>query len=208
MLTTDYPTHSMLDGATLASRLWARASLRLWQRRALINVRRGRKGTPTICAGAPISHLDLTLMRNAAAFHAGLRWQQWSQAVAGTRAAQPWHVIEAQHRADPAKLSLEQARKRFDDQPRINAMRLHNAANPTAPQLDVHEVEVYQAGYQAYQHYHAMTALCGDAMMPTAGDRLQPASDSLADRINYLATATRLLDSLPGPQRIAAVTVV
>ena len=208
LLTAGCPGQPPLDdGIVLCSRWWARGKLRVWQRAALVNLRHDGNGIPAVCAGGPIGYLDLAGMRAAAGFHAGLRWHQWSQAVDGTRAAQPWHVIEAQHRADPGKLPFAQARRRFLDQPRINAMHLSNAANPAAPQLDFAEIEMFQAGYQAYQHYHALTALCGDALMPADGERLQPAGDALADRISYLADAARLLESLPRKQCVVAVTL-
>lgn len=208
MLTAGYPAHPAFDDrTTFTSRFWAMRKLPFWHRRQLINVRRGRKGTPADCAGGPLAYLNLALMRNAAGFHAGLRWQQWHQTVAGTRAARPWHEFDAEHRANPAKLSLDAARARFWHQPRINAMRAYNAANPSAAPLDPYEVEMFQAGQQAHQHYHAMYAVCGDALMPLTGQRIQPASDSLADRLTYLGHTTRLLRNLPATQRIAAIAV-
>jgi hypothetical protein len=193
MLTTGSPAHTGFDdGTTFATRFWAVPHLRFWHRRHLINVRPGHTGTPTSCAGGPLSHLDLTLMRAAAGFHAGMRWQQWQQAVAGTRPARPWHDLAAEHRANPAKVSHEDARTRFLAQPRINAMRAYTAANPAAVPLDPYDLEMYQAGQQAYQHYHAMYAICADALMPPSGDRIHPASDSLADRLTYLAQAKRI----------------
>jgi hypothetical protein len=208
MLTTAHPAHPAFDDTTtFSTRFWATPKLRLWHRRQLINVRRGRKGTPTGCAGGRLSHLNLTLMRNTAGFHAGMRWQQWHQAVTGTRPARPWHEFAAEHRANPAKVRLDEARTRFFAQSRINAMRAYTAANPAAVPLDPYEVEMYQAGQQAYQHYHAMYVICADAIMPLSGDRIQPASDSLADRLTYLHQVTRLLHNLAATQRIAAISL-
>jgi hypothetical protein len=208
MLTAGYPTHPAFDdGARFSSRFWVIPKLRFWHRSHLINVRRGRKGTPTSCAGGRLSHLDLTLMRDAAGFYAGMRWQQWHQAVAGTRAARPWHEFDTDRRTNPTKVSHDDARTRFLAQPRINAMRAYTAANPTASALDPYEVEMYQAGQQAYQHYHAMQALCADAIMPPAGDRIEPASDSLADRLTYLHQVIRLMHNFTATQRIAAISV-
>jgi hypothetical protein len=208
MLTAGYPAHSQFGGtATLSPRLWATPKLRIWQRRALFAAQRGRKGNPTVCAGGPVARLHLIGLRDAAGFHAALRWQQWAGAVAGTRSARPLREFEAEHLANPAKMSMAEARRRFYDQPRINAMRIFNEANYTAAPLDVDEVEMFQAGQQAYQSYHAMRALCGDALQTVTGRRIQPDSDSFADRITYLGRAMRIILNLPGTQRIAAIAL-
>ena len=116
-------TCSSLRRDLLSSRLWARP-VRFWQRRELFGIRQGKKGTPTVCAGGPVRRLDLHALRTAAGFHAGIRWQMWQQAVKGTRDARPWHEFEALHLADPAKMSLAQAKQNFLGQARINAMRI------------------------------------------------------------------------------------
>jgi len=51
-----------------------------------------------------------------------------------------------------------------------------------------------------------MRAICCDAILTTDGRRLQPRSDSFADRITYLHDAMRLLYALPSRQRLLAVT--
>jgi hypothetical protein len=188
------------------TRLWVQRRLWFWQRRDLFRVYRGRKGSPTLCAGAPLRRLDLHALRSVAGMFAGSRWQQWQQTVKGTREARPWHVFEAAHLADPAKLPLAKAKAQFLAQPRINAMRMYNAANPAAAPLDPYEVEMYQAGQHAYQTYHMLRAVCGDAMQPPTGPRMQPASDSLADRITYLGQAWNLLRALDRRRHILAVT--
>jgi hypothetical protein len=205
-LTTGFP-NPLGATAAPATQLWAQDRLRFWQRRELFAVNRGRRGLPTVCAGGPVRRLNLTGMRNAAGFYAGVRHQQWLHAVAGTRPARPWHEFEAQHRADPAKLSRDAARHQFLGQPRINAMRIFNEATAATIPLDPEEVEMFQAGPQAYQNYHAMRAVCGDAALTVTGQRLQPDSDCFADRITYLGQAMRLLFSLPEHQHIVAVTL-
>jgi hypothetical protein len=205
-LTTGFPNPLSTTAAPNAC-LWANGKPRFWQRRDLFGMRRGRKGFPTVCAGGPVRRLNLIGLRDAAGFHAGLRYQQWFNAVSGTRAAKPWHEFLGLHLADPSKLSLDAARKQFLAQARISAMRIFNEANYASPELDPYEVEMFQAGQQAYQSYHAMRAICGDAVQTPTGQRLQPDSDSLADRITYLGVAMRLLLSLPDRQRIMAVTL-
>jgi hypothetical protein len=204
-LTTAYP-NPLGTTAAPTSRLWARP-VRFRQRRALFGIRQGKKGTPTVCAGGPVRLLDLHALQTAAGFHAGLRWQAWQQAVKGSREARPWHEFEDQHLAHPDKVPLATVKRHFLGQARINAMRIFNAANPTAIPLDPYEVEMFQAGQQAYQHYHAMRAVCGDAMLTDSGQRLQPDSGTLADRITYFGGAWNLLRTLDGRQRILAVTV-
>lgn len=205
-LTTAFP--KPLGGtAEPVTRLWANDTPRFWHRRALLGVRRGGKGVPTLCAGGPIRRLNLAGMRDTAGFYASLRHQQWQYAVTGTRAAKPWHEFEALHRAHPTTLPMETARTQFLAQSRINAMRIFNEANYTSAPLDPYDIEMFQAGPQAYQNYHAMRAVCGDAVLPPRGIRLQPASDSFADRITYLGAAMRLLYTLPERQHIIAIAL-
>src|SRR3954447_13977544 len=71
---------------TTHRRFWTTA-LRPWHHRRLIDL---RKGKPATCAGGPTRLLDLTAVRHAAGVSAGLRHQQWSQVVAGTRPATAW----------------------------------------------------------------------------------------------------------------------
>jgi hypothetical protein len=52
-----------------------------------------------------------------------------------------------------------------------------------------------------------MRVVCGDAMLLSNGQRLQPDSDSFADRITYLGKAMRMLASLPETQQLLAVTL-
>jgi len=183
---------------------WA-TKVRAWQRRNLIGFRAGR---PAYCAGGPLSMLDVAGMRHGAAFAAGIRHQQWHTVVHGTRAATPWPVFERRHLHDPPTYPLEQAQTDFDAQPRVQAMRMHNAAAYGAARLDPAELEMFQAGQVAYQRYHALLATCFDAVL-TAGDgeQLRPASDAFSDRITYLDNAARYLDSLDGDQRLVAVSL-
>jgi hypothetical protein len=203
MMTSNWPA----DGGhcvagTPVTYLWARPGVKPWQRRHLIDVRRDHH-PPTVCAGGPIRWLDLDGMRDAAAFAAGVRHHHWTSVVRGTRPATPWHQIRA---AQPATASMATAWRRNTQQPRLLAMRAFTAAHIAGPVLDPDEIEMYQAGLVAYQQYHAMRAICGDAILTTDGRRLQPRSDSFADRITYLHHAMRLLHALPSRQRLLAVT--
>jgi hypothetical protein len=188
---------------TVQARFWVTPSLRTWQRRSMIDLRKGR---PAYCAGGPARLLDLTGMHHGAAMGAGIRHQWWQRTVHGTKPANPWHVFEARHLADPAKYPLDKAGADFWNQPRVNAMRMHNALNSGAP-LAVEELEMFQAGQMAYQHYSASTAIVGDALLTLDGDQVAPASDSMAHRVTFLEQANRYLGTLADAQRLLAVTL-
>ncbi|SCG77652.1 hypothetical protein [Micromonospora inositola] len=196
-------THFGVPG-TLTAHFWAIPGLRRWQRHHLIGL---RKGQPAPCAGGDVRLLDLPGMRHAAAVGAGIRHQIWQHAVHGTRPATPWPTFEARHLANPDKYPLDAAIADFHAQPRVNAMRLHAAANPGPGQPGIGELEMYQSGPLAYQHYSAATAVAGDALLTADGRKLAPASDALTDRTTYIEQALRHLDTLAPDQRLLAVAL-
>ncbi|WP_327007668.1 hypothetical protein OHA72_10555 [Dactylosporangium sp. NBC_01737] len=189
---------------TLSPRFWATPSIWVWQRSQLVDP---RKGQPVYCAGGPAKLLDLAGMRHAAAVGASVRYQMWSRVVQGTRPATPWPQLLQQHIADPAKLSLDDAIARYNNQPRVIAMRMHNAVTYGAGQLNLRELEMFQAGPMAYQHYSATTALTADTLITADGTRLAPASDAFAHRVTYLEQANRYLANLDEDQRLLAVAL-
>ncbi|UWZ50175.1 hypothetical protein Dmats_46230 [Dactylosporangium matsuzakiense] len=189
---------------TLAPRFWASPGMWMWQRSQLVDA---RKGQPTYCAGGPARLLDLAGMRHAAGLGAGVRHQVWSRVVQGTRPAMPWPQLLQQHLADPAKLPLDEAINRYNNQPRVIAMRMHNAVTVGAGRLDLRELEMFQAGPVAYQHYRATTALAADTVITADGARLAPASDAFAHRVTYLEQATHYLAGIDETQRLLAVTL-
>lgn len=188
---------------TLTALFWATPALRPWQRRHLFDLRPGR---PVACAGGPVRLLDLAGLRHAAGLAAAVRHHLWQQVIRGTRPATPWPVYRKRHLADPAKYSLRAAQADYGRQPRVLAVRLHNAANPGSP-LDPAELEIVQAGAAAYAHHGALTAVAGDALLTTAGTRLAPDTDSATDRITYLDAAHRHLAALDRQQRLLAVAL-
>nr|WP_296073293.1 hypothetical protein [uncultured Actinoplanes sp.] len=188
---------------TLQPRFWAKPDLWLWQPAQLIGLRKGR---PAPCAGGPVKLLDLDGLRHAAAIAAGVRHQIWQQVVHGTRPAHLWQVFQSRHLADPATYPQDRAAADFWNQPRINAMRMHNAAGYGTTHLPLPEVEVFQAGPMAYQHFHATTAVCADALLTADGHKLTPASDALAHRVTYLEQAGRYLNTIEPSQRLLAIT--
>ncbi|MET7398033.1 hypothetical protein ABZS66_31535 [Dactylosporangium sp. NPDC005572] len=189
---------------TLSPRFWATPSMWMWQRSQLVDP---RKGHPTYCAGGPVKLLDLVGMRHAAGVGAGVRYQVWSRVVQGTRPATPWPQLLHQHLTDPAKLSLPDAIARYNNQPRVIAMRMHNAVTYGSGRLDLRELEMFQAGPVAYQHYSATTALAADTVITADGSRLAPASDAFAHRVTYLEQATRYLENIDEEQRLLAVAL-
>jgi hypothetical protein len=196
-------THFGVHG-TLAPRFWATPSMWMWQRSHLVDPRRGR---PVSCAGGPARLLDLDGMRHAAGVGAGLRYQIWSRVVHGTRPATPWPQILLRHLADPDTFGMDAAIAAYHAQPRVNAIRMHNAVTYGAGRLDLRELEMFQAGCTAYQHYSAATAIAGDTVLTPDGHRFTPASDAFADRVTYLEQTNRYLACLEADQRLLAVAL-
>jgi hypothetical protein len=193
---------------TLQPRFWASPRVHLWQRNQLLGLRKPKgKGQPVYCAGGPVRLLDLAGMRQAAGLGAGIRHQLWHRVVHGTRPATPWVTYQARHLADPTRYPLTRAEADYHGQPRVNAMRMHNAASYGAHRLPVEDLEMFQAGPVAYQHYAAMTAVYGDALLTEDGHKLAPTSDAMAHRVTYLEQAGRHLDTVEPDQRLLAITL-
>jgi hypothetical protein len=200
---TQLDRHFGVSG-TLSPRFWVSPAMWPWQRSQLFALRKGR---PAYCAGGPVKLLDLTGMRHASGVGAGIRFAVWQRVVHGTRPSTPWPTYLARHLADPAKYPLDRAEADFHNQPRVNAMRMHNAVSYGAARLPVEELEMFQAGAIAYQHYSATTAVCGDTLLTPEGHKLAPASDALAHRVTYLEQAGRYLDTVEPSQRLLAVAL-
>ncbi|MGC5332817.1 hypothetical protein [Micromonospora sp. DT62] len=159
-----------------------------------------RFGAVTVAAGGRKSRLDLTGTAARAANDATLRWRAWNTHInATTKPAQPWEDYLAQHHADPAKVTLNEARRRFEQQPRVLAMLAHS--------FDPYELSVYQAGEATYVGLYWRIALIGDALITTDGRLLIPASDSVADRFRFLNEACGYLRSLHSTARLCAVAI-
>ncbi|MEV4536293.1 hypothetical protein AB0J82_21125 [Asanoa sp. NPDC049518] len=163
-----------------------------------------RFGAYTLAAGGRKSRLDLTGTAARAASVASLRWCAWNLHVAATtRPARAWEDFLAQHRADPQKVSLAEARRRFEQQPQVLAMLAHSGGHT----FDPYELAAYQAGEAAYTGLHWRTALIGDALITTDGRLLQPVSPSTADRLRFLNDACIYLRSLHSRARLCAVAI-
>jgi hypothetical protein len=186
---------------SIAQRFWAKPC-RVWNRQHLIDP---RKGTPAPCAGGPLRLLDLDALRRAYGMGAGVRHQLFARVVRGTREARPWVTFVQRHLDEPAKYPMATADADFHNQPRVLAMRAHNAVTHATGQLDVHELEMFQAGPVAYQNYQYLHAAVADAVLTLDGERISPATARFADRLTYLTDANRHLDSLDEDTRIIAV---
>jgi hypothetical protein len=189
---------------TLTPRFWTTAGHHLWQRGKLFGLRPGK---PAYCAGGPVALLNLDGMRQAAGFAAGVRHQMWQQAVHGTRPAHSWPVYLQRHLADPDRYPRHQAEHDFGRQPRVLAIQLHNMSQPPAGTFDLAELDMYQAGPAAYQHYSAAVTVTGDAVLTSDGAVLAPASDTAADRVTFLDQASRYLHGLAPAQRLLALAL-
>ena len=194
--------HFGVRGA-FAPRFWARSGIR-WQRRQLIDA---RPGSPTRCAGGPVKLLDLAGLRHVAAVGAAIRHQQWSAVVHGTRPATPWPALQQRHLEDPDRFPMDAAVRVFYDQPRVNAMRMHNAVAHGTGRLALGELEMYQAGRLTYEYYTASAVVAGDMILAADGSRIAPDGDSLAHRITYFEKANGYLETVDGDRRRLAVTV-
>lgn len=167
-----------------------------------------RFGAVTRAAGGRVGRLDLTAKVTHARTKAIRRWQAWNAHIARTTPqARTWESFRTEHERDPKKLPMEEARRRFEAQPRVLAM-LSYSSYPMAPcAFDPYELEAYQAGEAVYVAVHWQSAIAGDALVNSDGQLIEPKSGSLADRLRYLADASRTIHKLKRSQHLVAVTV-
>jgi hypothetical protein len=198
--------HRLLDRhfgvqGTPIQRFWAKPT-NLLRRRQLIHP---RKGSPIPCAGGPLRLLDMVALRQAYGMAAAFRFQTWTHVVRGTRDAQPWAKFLQQHLNDPDQYPLTRAQTDFRKQPRVSAMRYHNAVVHGNGQLDEQDLEMFQTGQVAYQNYQYLTAMVGDSVLTPHGARICADTDSCEDRLTYLKKANHLLNYADEDTRIIAV---
>ncbi|MBO4161388.1 hypothetical protein [Micromonospora antibiotica] len=157
-----------------------------------------RCGAVTLAAGGRKSRLDLTGTAARAAHDAALRWRAWNTHIgATTTPARPFEDFLAQHHIAPSTVTLYEARRRFELQPRVLAMLAHT--------FDPYELSLYQAGEATYAGLHWRTALIGDALITTDGRLLTPATDSVADQFRFLNEACAYLRALRPDARLCAI---
>lgn len=177
-----------------------------WTTRHLVQALR-RFGAVRFAAGGRTSRLDLNAAATLAHQQATYRWRLWTQVVRSTPAAQPWEHFLAQHTAAPAKVSVEEATRRFEAQARVLAMLAYNSHPYCQVSLDPYEIDGYQAGEQTYTALHWQRSICGDAVITDDGRLLAPASDSIADRLRFLTEAGAYVRRLDRRQHLLAVRI-
>ena len=159
-----------------------------------------RFGAVTLAAGGRKSRLDLTRTAATAAHQATQRWRAWNIHInATTKPAHPWEDYLAHHHTNPTKVSLAEARRCFEQQPRVLAM--------LAASFDPYELSVYQAGEATYTGLHWRIALIGDALITTDGRLLIPATGSVADWFRFLNEACTYVRGLRSTARLCAVAI-
>lgn len=190
-----------VHGVTVV-RFWAKPCQPL-RRRQLIDP---RKGKPTPCAGGSLRMLDMAALRRAYRTAAAQRYQTFTTVVRGTRDARPWAHYLGRHLSEP-DYRMTRAESDYRNQPRVLALRAHNAVADAhaGAQLDERELEMFQAGPAAYGNYHHLLAMAADALLTPERHRLCPVSDRFADRLTYLQQANRYLDTTNEHTRIVAV---
>ncbi|WP_238015013.1 hypothetical protein KZZ52_33765 [Dactylosporangium sp. AC04546] len=177
-----------------------------WSQRHLVRPER-RFGAVTRTAGGRVGRLDLTAAVAAAHQVAAHRWRVWAQVVRTAPVARSWADFLAQHTKDPQKLSLDEARRRFEAQPRVLAMLAYNAHPNARAELDPYELDAYQAGEATYTAVHWQHAVTGDLVITDDGRLIEPASTSLADRLRFQAEAAAYVHKRGRKEHLIAVTI-
>ncbi|BCY07329.1 hypothetical protein [Actinoplanes sp. L3-i22] len=161
-------------------------------------------GAITLAAGGRKSRLDLPGMSQVAANDAIARWRAWNMHINATTAnARTWEDFLVLHHTAPKKVTLAEARRRFEQQPRVLAMLAYAGGDV----FDPYELSLYQAGEATYAGLYWRVALIGDALITTDGRVMQANGDSVADRFRFLNDACAYLRSLNNRARLCAVTI-
>lgn len=199
---------AVLSGVGLASagvlpHFASKVGRRPWRTRHLIDCGDG------VTSGGPITLLDLSGMRTAAAAAADMQWRVWNQVVRGTKPAEPFWVYLGRFRDDPARYPLVRVQAEYRSQPRILAMAAHNAAvrhaGAAVPALATRAVEAFQAGHDTYVNTAWLAAVPGDGLAPTTAGWMTTASPRLIDTLAFLAAANTYLDELSPDSLLVAV---
>ena len=166
-------------------------------------------GRVTHAAGGRISRLDLIGLATQARDQAYARYRTWYEFIARTTPpADTWeYMLAANQQQDPkTRVAHQDLRTAFEAQPRVMAMLAYNSYPAVPYQWDLDDLAALQAGEAVYVALHWQEALTGDAVVTPEGRLIEPASRSLADRLRYLADATRVIHGLSPRQYLVAVT--
>lgn len=171
----------------------------------LIEVRT-RRGVGDTAAGGRLGRLDLHRTKEIAWYDAMLTYEAWGLAVAGTEKAKPWNTFLARHEAAPEKYTRATAWDDFTKQPQIVAMTAHNECGGEY-QLDLLDLELFQAGQAAYGRASALRRICGDAFLNPRGQLFHANGTDARRRLEYLGNVRRVLDQLPASQWLVALSL-
>jgi hypothetical protein len=181
-----------------------------------------RVGDRWRCAGGSLHALDLAGMRADAAVVADAAYDRWEATIAGTPTATPWQTFADRHHAAPDRYPWSTALADFHDQPRVRALRDHDAHAGSAPRFGnvlvpftyATVVDEYQAGRDVYVTYRARLAVLGYALLTADGQWLTPGQIArgpwspvtFADRLAYTEQATAHLHGLDPQTLLVGVT--
>lgn len=160
-----------------------------------------------LTSGGAVARLDLAGMRHRAALAASTQWQWWRYVTASTPAARTLAELSDRAEQDPDRYPPHRVLREFAGQPRVLAMRTHNALPGQPWPLPPADLEAFQAGLQTYRSLAWLSAVPGDGFAGVDGPLLQPDSGRLDDRVAYLHAANADLDRLDRAAALVAVLV-
>jgi hypothetical protein len=158
-------------------------------------------------AGGPVRLLDLQAMRAHQHHLYWQRWLLWRHVVTGTPVAQPYWMFSQRHLQQPRRFPLAAAQRAYLAQPRVTAMRVHNAVAAAGQQLPTADLEALQTGGEHYAEIGWLEAVPGDAFLDVTGRYHTARGDVLADRLTYLATVNDRIDRLDRDAGLVALAV-
>jgi hypothetical protein len=158
-----------------------------------------------ITAGGPVKLLNLRAMREHAHLDHSNLWTLWNDVVTGAPAAKPWWHFHDRHLADLKRYSIAQAQSAYLAQTRVTRMRGYNARPDRLAVLPTGELEILEAGQDAYATYGWLSAVPGEAMLTLDGALLRPHSSRLDDQWSYLEHANAHVHAMAGDDRLVAV---
>jgi hypothetical protein len=181
------------------------AGVRPRRERDLLDV--GAADGIVVAAGGRLSRLDLRQAANRAYGVGRAQWWTWKRQVMRNRLPiRTWESFLAEHDEHPDRLSMAQARQRFESQPRVLAMLALDTHPVEEFRVDPYELEAFQAGELVYATLCWQRALVGDALLGPDGVLHAPATPALADRLHHLRDASALLHALRPDRAVVAVT--
>ena len=158
---------------------------------------RAHRGFRRHCAGGPRRLLDFTAMRDTAHAHAQARYDRWEALCAQTPPARSWSQMS--HLVHSGDLTIEQARERYQAQPRIIAAHHAGLADWLGCPIDEFGADrdcyLAQARHAAVPGY-ALLTLDQQWIAPGEAGWWGTSSDGPADRASYHRTANTYLGTL------------